>query len=208
MEDSTIRSKITALLRKSSHAVRLYSSVDGVLLSSSSKVDTRIIDNLAQSQSKEWKYANETLCSALSKLLKFQKTGEMTSELLAIAELFKEEWRDMERDVHRDHRVLERVAIHGDYMQAALVSMELVRFKARRDAYAAVHEEIVALIRSCRIIPQESGRSRRQQVPLDSLKSEPLEVNCDEPLIQSSKITESDSAQNVSGSGRLLSFRR
>jgi len=210
MEDATIRSKIAGLLRKSTQAVRLYSSVRGSSadVNSIPYFDGRRIEDLAQLQSYEWRQANESLCSSLGTALKLSNIAEISAELLRVREFFRGEWRGMEREVHRAHRALERAAVQAEYMDAAIVSVDLIRWKARCDAHAAVYEEVVALAKTCRLASSEGSTRVSRNVRSTSQSTEEIQhENCDEPSLAIGQIRERLSETRSTG-GQLLSFKR
>jgi hypothetical protein len=145
MTNATMQSKIVNLMRQSRQASRLYASVR--------HIDANHLTELARIQSEEWRLANDSLCKSLGEVLKRPSSRHMGQELLFLTEHHRDEWRSAEKELHQGHKNLNKAIEQSDYVASTVIASTLVRWKARKEAQQAVHEELLHLIRTCRVTP-------------------------------------------------------
>lgn len=145
MTNATMQSKIVNLMRQSRQASRLYASVR--------HIDANHLTELARIQSEEWRVANDSLCKSLGEVLKRPSSRHMGQEVLLLTEHHRDEWRIAEKELHQGHKNLCRAIEQSDYVASTVIASTLVRWKARKEAQQAVYDELLQLIKACRVTP-------------------------------------------------------
>jgi len=137
MEDQTFRSRLVELLSKSRKANRLYGGV-----SRSSRGS-----EFAESQASEWQTVNNDLTNQLSGVLDKDNSKTLPSDVLNILNTFSSQTETTDAEISSKKARLIAIAEAGDFVQASILSRELVTLRARSQALQAACSEIKSILK-------------------------------------------------------------
>ncbi|MDZ4785858.1 MAG: hypothetical protein SGJ02_07260 [bacterium] len=176
MEEQTFRSRLVDLLGKSRKATRLYS---GVTRSKKGSV-------LAEIQATEWLNVNNELVSQLSLILDEPTGKKLTFDITTLIDQLTDRSRNTIQEMQEKRRKLIAHAEIGDYVQAHVLSKELVSIKARVQALQAVFSELNSVI-----------KRERSQVETQSFPQQELANLSKPPAPQLAKVIQLRQKQNI-----------
>lgn len=143
MENHTFRSRLVLLVQKSRKAVRLYSSMEKN--SADSGADFR------ETQAEEWKSVTSELLRELTVLLENPNARRLAGDIYTLRDRFYSDWRLSESDLHVGQRDLINASEHGDFTRASVLSIKLIRLKARVQASQAAYHELNEVVTKSKI---------------------------------------------------------
>lgn len=136
MVSDTFKTRLLKLINKSRKAVRVYSNAGGA---SNFRAKSK---PYADMQLKCWRDANERLVEFLHSATKNMNLRKVASEILAYAKQCQQELENREKQLEKYHHELLTYSQNKDYVNAAIISNELIVLKANVQAEKAVLEEL------------------------------------------------------------------
>lgn len=161
MDGSTFRSRLGTLMQRSRRAMRLYEGVTGGQGGA-----------FAETQAREWRYANCELLKGLASALEKSSPRELLVDVLSLRRSFESEQCSVEVEISQKGVDLQSASKCGDFIKAALLSTELVSLKARSQALHAVQHELELVLKQSKAsvkseeAPPLLGRMPENVIPL------------------------------------------
>ncbi|RMG44019.1 MAG: hypothetical protein D6719_02550 [Candidatus Dadabacteria bacterium] len=161
MNSETFRSRVSALIKKSRKALRLYSSMG--------RLQSHEHSELSEMQIREWQEVNSELSEQLSSALESRYTRRLASNVFLLRDRFYSRWRETEAEAHLKQRELISASEKGEFIKATLLGRELVVLKARKQACQAAHNELQELIERSKLTPpqvqhqEDSGKQQKDK---------------------------------------------
>jgi hypothetical protein len=173
-KNATLNSRLRVLVARTYKAEKLYSSLRNAGGSTSSSLNSALLDphsaknpGLAQlandARAKQWQQQHYQLRIALNDILSAGSKASLTAQVFALRDKFHSRWSESKTAIDEGTKNLIETAGRQEFAHTLKVSAELIRHKARAEACQVIAKELTAIL-------EASGRDTSDAAAQKSLE--------------------------------------